>query len=154
MILIAALFVVVPAMAASAQTDREIDLLSDEAGALDGADAAEWETSLGEFETTLAAAKAEEPDLDYAALDSAVADLATAIEGGDLAEIEAAAAIVADEADAVVAAAGDGTAAPTVVNTGSQVTAAGPNVSLLVFSAVLLMMLAGGALALKRPRAI
>jgi hypothetical protein len=161
MILITAAFVAVPAVAASAQTDREIDLLSDEAGALDGADAAEWETSLGEFETTLAAAKAEEPDLDYAALDSAVAALATAIEGGDLAEIETAAAMVADEADAVVAQADavvaetdDGTAAPTGVATGSPVTTGGSNVSVLVFSAVLLMVLAGGALALRRPRVI
>ena len=155
MIVMAALFAVVPAVAAGAQ-DREIDLVSDEAGALGGADAAEWGTSLGEFETTLAAAKAADPDLDYAALDAAVAGLSTAIDGGDTAEIEAAAAIVATEADAVVAqadAAGDGTAAPTGVATGSPVTSAGPNVGLLALSAVL-VMLAGSALVMRRPRSV
>ncbi len=157
MIVMAALFAVVPAVAAGAQ-DREIDLVSDEAGALAGADAAEWGTSLGEFETTLATAKAAAPDLDYTALDAAVAALSTAIDGGDTAAIEAAAAVVATEADAVVAqadaadaAAGDGTAAPTGVATGSPVTSAGPNVGLLALSAVL-VLLAGSALAMRRPR--
>jgi hypothetical protein len=107
------------------------------------------------------------PDLDYGALDAAIADLEAAIEGGDLDAIEAAAdagsaAGAAVVAAAVAAAGEDDTtttttgeddttettvAAPTAVDTGGPVDS-GPNVALLGVAA-LLVLLAGGALVLR-----
>ena len=109
-IVMATLVALVPATAASAQPDGEIELLDETAAALAGADAAEWTAGLGDVETALADARAVAPDLDYAELDAAIVDLKTAIDGGDVAEMEAAGVVVADAIAGVVAQAGDGTA--------------------------------------------
>jgi hypothetical protein len=148
-----------PAVAANAQTDEEIavasGLLKEKADGLSGADAAEWTEGLGEVETALEDVKAKAPDLDYLELDAAIVDLRTAIDGGDVAEMEAAGVTVSAAVEAVVAAAGadagDGTPAPSSVATGDAVPTTGPNVALLTLAGALVLM-AGGALALRRSR--
>jgi hypothetical protein len=154
-ILIAALVVVaVSTSVASAQGEREIEpeieLLDETVGGLAGADAAEWTTGLAGVETALADARSVAPDLDYSELDAAIVGLKTAIDGGDVAEMEAAGVLVADAVAGVVAQAGDGTEAPTGVATGSAVPTSGPSVGLLAVAGGL-VLLAGGALTLRRP---
>jgi len=87
------------------------------------------------------------PDLDYGALDTAIADLETAFEGGDPDAIKAAAEAVQAEGAIVLADTAAAVAAPTAVDTGSPVDS-GPNMALLGVAA-LLILLAGGALALR-----
>ena len=157
-VLIAALMAIVPATAASAQSEREVEpeveLLDDEAASLGGevfiATAAEWQSGLDNVEFFLGDAKAAAPDLDYSELDAAIVGLQAAIDGGDVAEMEAAGVVVADAAAGVKAQAGDGTEAPTGVATGSAVPKSGPSVGLLALAGVL-ALLAAGAFTLKRP---
>ncbi len=143
-------------LAAVAQIDEEAlaaaILLKEKADALDGEDADAWTEGLAEVESALADVKAKAPDLDYAELDAAIVDLLTAIDGGDVSEMEAAGAAVAAAAAGVLAEAeaeaGDGTEEPTGVSTGDEVPT-GPNVALLALAGVL-ALLAGGALVLRR----
>ena len=150
----------IPAVA-GAQTDEEAAAIAALEEALDGVECVTVEACIeevAEVKAAVAALKALFPDLDYAALDAAIADLEAAIEGGDLDEIAAAGEAVAAEGAAVAAAAaaaaGDGgdtttttVAAPTAVATGSPVHS-GPIVALLGVAALLLLV-AGGALALR-----
>ena len=156
--LVAAVMIASLPMAAFAQIDEEAlaaaVLLKEKADAIPGgADAQHFTDALADLVTTLAVVKAKAPDLDYAALDAAIADLHTAITGGDVAEMEVAAAAVAAAAAAVEAeaqaeaAADDGTEAPTAVSTGGPLPT-GPNVALLGLAGIL-ALLAGGALALR-----
>ena len=159
-------FALMPAVA-GAQTDEETAAIAALAEALDGLECVTVEgciEDLAEVNATLAALKALFPDLDYSALDAAIADLGAAIEGGDLDEVSAAAAAVQAAGADVVAAAtaaaaggGDTTtttaagatttvAAPTAVNTGSPVDS-GPNMALLGVAGLLVLLL-GGALVL------
>ena len=150
--LIAALVIVGLPAAAVAQVDEEAvaaaKLLKEKADGVGGADAAAFEGGIAEVEAALADVKAKAPGLDYAELDAAIVDLQTAIDGGDVAEIEAAAAAVAAAAAGVVAEAeaeaGGGAAG---VDSGGAVTSS-PNVALLGVAAILLL-LAGGALAVR-----
>ena len=165
-VLIAVLAIgLVPAVA-GAQTDEEAAAILALEEALDGVECVTVEgciEDVAEVSAALAALKALFPDLDYSALDAAIADLDAAIEGGDLDEIEAAAAAVgaagADVAAAATAAAAGGgettttaagatttVAAPTAVATGSPVDS-GPNMALLGVAGLLILLL-GGALVL------
>ena len=157
--LIAALVLGLPVAAIAQEVDEEalaaVKLLKEKAdGIPGGADAAAFTAALTEAETALVDVKAKAPDLDYGELDAAIADLLTAIDGGDVAEMEAAGAAVAAAAAGVLAeaeaaaAAGDGTEEPTGVSTGDEAPI-GPNVVLLALAGVL-ALLAGGALALRR----
>jgi hypothetical protein len=87
------------------------------------------------------------PDLDYGALDTAIADLEAAFEGGDPDAIKAAAEAVQAEGAIVVADTATAVAEPTAVDTGSPVDS-GPNMALLGVAA-LLILLAGGAFLLR-----
>jgi len=149
LLLIAAMVIaVLPAMAVAQVFDEEAALLREKADGLAGSDAAEWEASLVDFEAALADLKTAAPDLDYAALDAAIADLHTAIDGGDISEIEAAGAAVAAEAAAVAdEAEAAGVEVPAGVGTGSEVPTS-PNAALLAIAGIL-ALLAGGALALR-----
>ena len=165
-------FALMPAVA-SAQTDEEAAAIAALEEALAGVECVTVEgciEDVAEVNAALAALKALFPDLDYAALDAAIADLEAAIEGGDLDEIEAAAAAVgaagADVAAAAAAAAAGGgettttaagatttaagatttVAAPSAVATGSPVDS-GPNMALLGVAGLLVLLL-GGALVL------
>jgi hypothetical protein len=162
-------FALMPAVA-GAQTDEEAAAIAALTEALDGLNCVTVEgcvEDLAEVNAALAALKALFPDLDYAALDAAIADLEAAIEGGDLDAIEAAAAAVAaagaDVAAAAAAAGGETTttaagatttaagatttvAAPAAVATGSPVDS-GPNMALLGVAGLLVLLL-GGALVL------
>ena len=162
-------FALMPAVA-GAQTDEEAAAIAALTEALDGLNCVTVEgcvEDLAEVNAALAALKALFPDLDYAALDAAIADLEAAIEGGDLDAIEAAAAAVAaagaDVAAAAAAAGGETTttaagatttaagatttvAAPSAVATGSPVDS-GPNMALLGVAGLLVLLL-GGALVL------
>ncbi len=159
-------FALMPAVA-GAQTDEEAAAIAALTEALDGVNCVTVEgciEELAEVNAAVAALKALFPDLDYAALDGAIADLDAAITGGDLDEIEAAAAAVgaagADAAAAAAASAGGGdttttvagatttVAAPAAVNTGSPVDS-GPNMALLGVAGLLVLLL-GGALVLNR----
>ncbi len=143
-------------LAAFAQIDEEAlaaaILLKEKADALDGEDADAWTEGLAEVEAALADLKAKAANLDYAELDAAIVDLQTAIDGGDVSEMETAGAAAAAAAAGVLAEAeaeaGDGTEEPTGVSTGDEVPT-GPNVALLAVAGVL-ALLAGGALALRR----
>ncbi len=143
-------------LAAFAQIDEEAlaaaILLKEKADALDGEDADAWTEGLAEVEAALADLKAKAANLDYAELDAAIVDLQTAIDGGDVSEMETAGAAAAAAAAGVLAEAeaeaGDGTEEPTGVSTGDEVPT-GPNVALLALAGVL-ALLAGGALALRR----
>jgi hypothetical protein len=155
--LIAAMVITSLPVAALAQIDEEalaaVKLLKEKADALDGEDADAWTEGLAEVEAALADVKALAADLDYADLDAAIVDLQTAIDGGDVSEMQAAGAAVAAAAAEVLAeaeaeaAAGDGTEEPTGVSTGGPVPT-GPNVALLALAGIL-ALLAGGALALR-----
>lgn len=139
----------VPAVA-SAQTSEEklaaVGLLTEALDGLDCSTAESCAEGVGAVSEAVAGLKSVLPDLDYSGLDSAIADLEAAIEGGDADEISAAAAAVA-AAGADVAAqgeaaageegeGGDGTEEPTAVDTGSEVDG-GPSAALLVLAAVL-----------------
>lgn len=160
MVMLIAVLVIggLPAAAFAQELDEEavaaVKLLKEKADALDGEDAEAWADGLAEVESALADVKAKAPDLDYAELDAAIADLLTAIDGGDVSEMEAAGAAVAAAAAGVLAeaeaeaVAGDGTEEPTGVSTGDEVPI-GPNVALLAVAGVL-ALLAGGAIVLRR----
>ncbi len=139
-------------VAALAQTDEAVaaaKLLKEKADALGGADGAAFQDGLGELEAALGDLKVVAPGLDYAELDAAIVDLQTAIDGGDVAEMEAAAAALAAAAAGVEAEAeaeaGGGAAG---VASGDAVNSS-PNIALLGLAAILLL-LAGGALAVRR----
>ena len=168
--LVALLVLALMPAVAGAQTDEEAAAIAALTEALDGLNCVTVEgcvEDLAEVNAALAALKALFPDLDYAALDAAIADLEAAIEGGDLDAIEAAAAAVAaagaDVAAAAAAAGGETTttaagatttaagatttvAAPSAVATGSPVDS-GPNMALLGVAGLLVLLL-GGALVL------
>jgi hypothetical protein len=144
--------------AASAATAEEAAAIAAFEKALDGFECLTFDgcvEDIAELKAALAALKTLFPALDYAALDAAIADLDAAIVGGDLDDVKAAFDAVgvagAAVAAAAVAAAGGTTtttvAAPTAVDTGSPVDS-GPNVALMGVAA-LLVLLAGGALALR-----
>ncbi len=155
MLIAAMVIAVLPAVALAQVNEEEAAaaalLLRDEADALEGADAAAWADALAALEVTLADLKALAPGLDYTALDAAIADLHTAIEGGDISEIETAGAAVGAEAAEVEAAAEAAAAAagedPAGVGTGSEVPNS-PNAALLAIAGIL-ALLAGGAMALR-----
>jgi hypothetical protein len=160
-------FALMPAVA-SAQTDEEAAAIAALTEALDGVECVTVEgcvEDLAAVNAAVAALKALFPDLDYAALDAAIADLDAAITGGDLDEISAAADAVGAAGAAAVAdataAAGEGdtttttaagatttVAAPAAVTTGSPVDS-GPNMALLGVAGLLVLLL-GGALVLNR----
>jgi hypothetical protein len=151
-LLVAAMLVALMPVGASAQEIEFETELGDVGTAIDGLvgeSAEEWEASLGEVTAAVDVLKGIAADLDYAELDAAIADLETAIAGGDLAEIAAAAealepAFVALEAQVPD---DDDTAEPTAVDTGSGVDQ-GPNLGLLGVAG-LLALLATGAWALR-----
>lgn len=155
-IIAALLVVLLPAAALAQEVEFEAELggLGEAVGGLGGETAEDWAASAAEVDAALEALKGVAADLDYAELDAAIADLDAAIEAGDIAGIEAAAEALAPAFAALEAAAqeggddGDGTEEPAVVDTGSGVNH-GPNVGLLGVAG-LLMLLAGGALALRR----
>jgi len=150
LLLIAVLLIgLVPAVA-SAQTDEEkaaaIALLDESSKDLEGHETVEdWAAAAEAFKASVADFKEAHPDLDYTALDAAIADLDAAIEGGDLDEIAAAAAVAKGEAEALAAEAGeggDGTEEPTAVDTGSAVSD-GPNVAMLAVAGMLTLFAVG-----------
>ena len=154
--LIAALVLAVPATA-FAQVDEEAvaaaKALREKADAVGGADAAAFQGGLDEIATELEGLKAAAPDLDYSELDAAIAELQAAIDGGDVAVMEAAAVTVAAaaagvEAEAEAAAEAEAGAGAAGVDSGGAVTSS-PNVALLGVAAILLL-LAVGALAVRR----
>jgi hypothetical protein len=141
--------------AASAQTDEQIAAIAALEEALDGIECITVEgciEEIAEVKAALAALRAIFPDLDYAALDAAIADLEAAIEGGDLDAIKAAADAVgvagAAVAAAAAAAAEEGETTTTIAEVVTDIPdgGSGPNVALLGMAA-LLVLLAGGALA-------
>jgi hypothetical protein len=146
-------------VAASAQTTEEAAAIEALQEALDGLDCVTAEgctEDLAEVEAALAVMKALFPDLEFSGLEGAMLLLMIEIDEGTADEIAAAvdAVQVAGAelvADAEAAAAGGTTttiaAAPTAVDTGSPVDT-GPNMALLGVAA-LLVLLAGGALALR-----
>jgi hypothetical protein len=156
-------------LAASAQTTEEAAAIAAFEEALDGFECLTFEgcvEDIAELKAALAGLKTVFPDLDYVALDAAIADLEDAIVGGDLDEVKAAfdavdAAAAAVLADAIAAA--GGTTTTTVAATTTTVAAtttiaevvtdipdggSGPNVALLG-AAALLVLLSGAALALR-----
>jgi hypothetical protein len=154
LMLIAAMVIAVLPAAAGAQVDEEAvaaaKLLSEKANAVGcpGCPPSNFQFGLDAVEPALADVKAKAPGLDYAELDAAIVGLQTAIDGGDVAEMEAAAQALAAAAAGVVAEAeaeaGGGAAG---VDSGGAVTSS-PNVALLGVAAILLL-LAGGALAVR-----
>ncbi len=150
-------FALMPAVA-SAQTDEEAAAIAALTEALDGVNCVTVEgciEELAEVNVAVAALKALFPDVDYAALDGAIADPIT---GGDLDEIEAAAAAVgaagADAAAAAAAAAGGGDTTTTIAGATTTIAevvtdipdgGSGANVALLGMAA-LLVLLSGAAL--------
>ena len=163
-LLLAALLMIglVP-VAAGAQTDEEAAAILVLEEALDGLECITVEgciEEIAEVKVALEVLKTLFPDLDYGALDAAIADLEAAIEGGDLDEIKAAADAVSAAGAGVIAdaeaAAGGGTTttiAESTTTIAEVVTdipdgGSGPNVALLG-AAALLVLLAGGALALR-----
>jgi hypothetical protein len=150
-------FALMPAVA-SGQTDEEAAAIAALEAALGGIECVTVEgciEEVAEVKAAVAALKALFPDVDYGALDGAIADLEAAIAGGDLDEVATAAAAVAAAGADVVAAAnaaagegGDGTEEPTTVDTGSAATNS-PSTALL-FAAGILLMLSLGAFAIRR----
>jgi hypothetical protein len=161
LVVVALLIVGLVPVAASAQTTEEAAAIEAFQEALDGFKCLPEGCieELAEVKTALAALKVLFPDLDYGALDAAIADLEAAIndEAPTAEEIRAAGDVVkaagAGVAAAATAAAGEEdtttttVAAPTAVDTGSPVDS-GPNMALLGVAA-LLVLVAGGALALR-----
>ncbi len=152
MLIAAMVIAVLPAAAGAQVVDEEAvaaaKLLKEKADGVGGADAAAFEGGIAEVEAALADVKAKAPGLDYAELDAAIVDLQTAIDGGDVAEMEAAAAAVAAAAAGVEAEAeAEAGGGAEGVASGGAVTSS-PNVALLGVAAILLL-LAGGALAVR-----
>ena len=123
----------VPAVAGVQEVEIEPEI---EIG--DDVDLEDAEAAVEAFLADVAAFKEAYPDLDYADLDAAIADLEAAVEGGDVAEIAAAAEVAQAAADAVVAQ----VPAPTAVDTGAAVDG-GPNVAILVLAAVFALVALG-----------
>jgi hypothetical protein len=160
LLLVALLAIGLVPIAANAATAEETAAIAAFQEALDGLDCVTESgciEDLAEVKAALEVLKALFPDLDYGALDDAIVDLETALAGGGAEPSKAAADAVsaagaAVAADAAAAADEEDTttttvAAPTAVDTGSPVDS-GPNVALLGVAA-LLVLLAGGALALR-----
>jgi hypothetical protein len=158
MFLVALLVLALMPAVASAQTDEEAAAIAALEEALTGVECVTVEgciEEVAEVKAALAALKALFPDLDYAALDAAIADLEAAIEGGDLDEIAAAAEAVAAAGAAVVAegeaaAEGEDTTTTTIGEVVTDIPdgGSGPNVALLG-AAALLVLLSGAAFALR-----
>jgi hypothetical protein len=158
LLLVALLMIGLVPIAASAQTAEETAAIAALEEALDGLECVTVELcieELAEVKAALAALKALFPDLDYAALDAAIADLETAIEGGDLDAIKAAADAVsaagaAVAADAAAAADEEDTTTTTIAEVVTDIPdgGSGLNVALLGMVA-LLVLLAGGAFAFR-----
>jgi len=152
-LLMVALMVTVLPVAAGALTDEEaaaLHLLGEKIDALGGADAAEWAASFAEVEAALAELKVVLPDLDYAGIDAAVAALGAAIEGGDLDEMEAAAAVVAVEFATLEAAADAGETPAGGVSTGGGGTAGNDPLPFIMFGIAALVLAVPGAYYLRR----
>lgn len=149
-VLLAVFLVVLMPAAALAQPQEELDAIEEAIGGLEGETVDEWTAGSEAVAGELEALKGAAADLDYAELDQAIADLDAAIEGGDLEEIAAAAEALGPAFDALAAqaAAGDGTAEPTAVDTGDAVDG-GPN-TLLLLVAGLLAVLSVGAFGLRQ----
>lgn len=154
-VLLAVFLVVLMPAAALAQPQEELDAFEEAIGGLEGETVDEWTAGSEAVAGELEALKGAAADLDYAELDQAIADLDAAIEGGDLEEIAAAAEALGPAFDALAAqaaadeaAADDGTAEPTAVDTGDAVDG-GPN-TLLLLVAGLLAVLAVGAFGLRQ----
>jgi hypothetical protein len=158
LLLVAMLMIGLVPIAASAATAEETAAIAALEEALDGIECITVEgciEDIAEVKAALAALRAIFPDLDYAALDSAIADLDAAIEGGDLDAIKAAADAVsaagaAVAADAAAAADEEDTTTTTIAEVVTDIPdgGSGPNVALFG-AAALLVLLAGAALALR-----
>jgi hypothetical protein len=162
LLLAAMLMIGLVPIAAGAQTTEEAAAIAAFEEALDGFECLTFEgcvEDIAELKAALAGLKTVFPDLDYAALDAAIADLDAAIVDGDLDDVKAAfdavdAAGAAVLADAVAAAGGTTTTTAGATTTIAEVVTdipdggSGPNVALLGMAA-LLVLLAGGALALR-----
>jgi hypothetical protein len=149
-------------IAASAQTTEEAAAIAALEEALDGLECVTFEgcvEEIAELKAALAALKTLFPDLDYAALDAAIAELENVIVDGDLDDVKAAFDAVHAAGAAVAAAALAAAGGTTTTTAGTTTTIAevvtdipdggsGPNVALLGMAA-LLVLLAGGALALR-----
>ncbi len=162
LLLVALLTIGLVPIAASAQTTEEAAAIAAFEEALDGLECVTFEgcvEDIAEVKAALAALKALFPGLDYAALDAAIADLDAAIVGGDLDDVKAAFDAVGAAGAAVAAAATAAAGGTTTTTVAATTTIAevvtdipdggsGPNVALLGMAA-LLVLLAGGALALR-----
>jgi hypothetical protein len=149
-------------IAASAQTTEEAAAIAALEEALDGLECVTFDgcvEEIAELKAALAALKTVFPDLDYGALDAAIAELENVIVDGDLDDVKEAfdavqAAGAAVLADAVAAAGGTTTTTAGATTTIAEVVTdipdggSGPNVALLGMAA-LLVLLAGGALAFR-----
>ena len=144
--------------ALSAEAKADLDALTAAIADLDSATTVEeFEAGYSATKDAAATLKASAGDeLDLGALQAAVDNLGAALDGGTQTNVvDSAALVVAAGADVVAQAeaadaadTGDGTAAPTAVDTGSAVND-GPNTALLGVGA-LLALLAGGAFVLRR----
>jgi hypothetical protein len=164
LLLVAMLMIGLVPIAASAQTTEEAAAIAAFEEALDGLECVTFEgcvEEIAEVKAALAALKTVFPDLDYAALDAAIAELESVIvdEDADLDDVKDAfdavdAAAAAVLADAVAAAGGTTTTTAGATTTIAEVVTdipdggSGPNVALLGMAA-LLVLLAGGALAFR-----
>jgi hypothetical protein len=157
LLLVALMMVGLVPIAASAATAEETAAIAALEEALDGVECITAEgciEEIAEVKAALAALRALFPDLDYAALDAAIADLEAAIEGGDLDAIKAAADAVgaagaAVAADAAAAADEEDTTTTTIAEVETDIPdgGTGPNVALL--GAAALLVLLSGALAFR-----
>jgi hypothetical protein len=143
-------------VAAGAQTDEELAAIATLQEALDDLNCITVEgciEELAELKVALEVLRELFADLDYGALDGAIADLEAAITGGDLDAIKVAADALKAAGAAVIAAAeaaagGGTTTTIAAVETDLPDGGSGSNVALLGMAA-LLVLLAGGALALR-----
>jgi hypothetical protein len=150
LLLVAMLMIGLVPIAASAATAEETAAIAALEEALDGLECITVEgciEDIAEVKAALAALKAIFPDLDYAALDAAIADLDAAIEGGDLDAIKAAADAVsaagaAVAADAAAAADEEDTTTTTIAEVETDIPdgGTGPNVALLGMAALLVLL--------------
>jgi hypothetical protein len=156
LLLTAMLIVGLVPIAASAATPEEAAAIAALEEALDGIECLTVEgcvEDIAEVKAALAVLRAIFSDLDYAALDAAIADLEAAIVGGDLDAIKVAADAVAAAgavvaADAAAAADAEDTTGTTIAEVVTDIPdgGSGPNVALLGMAA-LLVLLSGAALA-------
>jgi hypothetical protein len=157
LLLVAMLTIGLVPIAANAATAEETAAIAALQEALDGIECITVEgciEEIAEVKAALAALRALFPDLDYAALDAAIADLEAAIEGGDLDAIKAAADAVsaagaAVAADAAAAADEEDTTTTTIAEVETDIPdgGTGPNVALLGMAALLVLL--SGALAFR-----